>query len=158
LIIDQLNPPRHEFLAVDREPAQPTRIGIAVVEHQGRYLVGTRGEGRPLPGYAEFPGGKCHADETPAAAANRECFEETGLRIEIIELLLEREFDYPHGRVDLSFVLCCPAPGSDVTQMRGSFRWVAINELPHLKFPDANAPVIDKLVERARPNAQSGFA
>lgn len=128
-----------------------TRIGIAVVEHQSRYLIGTRGPDGPLPGYAEFPGGKCDIDEdSPAGTAIRECFEETGLRVEIVEFLLEREFDYPHGRVDLWFFLCRPADGSDVNNLRGTFRWVAAADLQQLQFPEANAPVIDKLLDRSR--------
>lgn len=133
-------------------------IGIAVVEEHGRYLVGTRGEGGPLAGYAEFPGGKCNEGETPAGAALRECFEETGLRVEVIEPLLAREFDYPHGRVDLRFFLCRPAAGSNTAALRGSFRWVDADELARLKFPEANGPIIDKLIERAQRVAQSAIA
>ena len=40
-----------------------TRIGIAVVESAGRILVGQRAADVPLPGLAEFPGGKCESDE-----------------------------------------------------------------------------------------------
>ena len=43
------------------------RVGIAVVEHNKRYLVGVRGPTGPLAGYDEFPGGKCIANETAAA-------------------------------------------------------------------------------------------
>ena len=49
------------------------RIGIAVVEHAGRYLVGIRGPDVPLAGYAEFPGGKCLPNESPEDCAVREC-------------------------------------------------------------------------------------
>jgi 8-oxo-dGTP diphosphatase len=133
-------------------------IGIAVVEHEGRYLVGIRGPEGPLPGYAEFPGGKCDRDESPAGTAIRECFEETGLRVEIVEPLLEREFDYPHGRVDLRFFLCRPTTGSNVSDLRGTFRWAGATELARLTFPEANGPVIDKLIERAQRVAQSAIA
>ena len=34
--------------------SEPTQIGIAVVEHEGRYLVGTRGSDVPLDGYDEL--------------------------------------------------------------------------------------------------------
>ena len=44
-------------------------IGIAVVEYQGRFLVGIRPPGASLAGFAEFPGGKCEEAEAPAAAA-----------------------------------------------------------------------------------------
>ena len=54
-------------------------IGIAVVEHQGSYLIGIRPAGASLAGFAEFPGGKCEAGEEPAAAAVRECLDGTDL-------------------------------------------------------------------------------
>eukprot|EP00913_Durusdinium_trenchii_P035339 g33069.t1 len=66
-------------------PERPTvLIGIAVVEHAGQYLVGVRGDDGPLPGKAEFPGGKCRAGEMPRDCAVRECLEETGLQEALI--------------------------------------------------------------------------
>lgn len=134
----------------------PTRIGIAVVVYDGRFLVGVRGEEGPLPGYAEFPGGKCHPNESPAACAIRECHEETGLRVDIARPLLSREYEYPHGTVDLYFFLCTPADGSDVSNIGGGFRWADTQELRALKFPPANEPVIDRLIDRRSDNGPSG--
>ena len=65
----------------------PVRVAIAIVEQNGQFLVGVRPESVPLAGFAEFPGGKVHDDETAAAAAVRECHEETGLQV-----VVEREF------------------------------------------------------------------
>jgi mutator protein MutT len=130
------------------DSAASTRIGIAVVEHNGRFLVGVRGEDGPLPGYAEFPGGKCHAGESPAECAIRECHEETGLRVDIARPLLSREYGYPHGTVDLHFFLCRPADGGDVSNIGGGFRWIDSHELRTLKFPPANETVIDRLLDR----------
>mgnify|MGYP003348160976 CR=1 FL=1 len=121
------------------------RIGIAIVEHSGRYLVGTRGPDGPLAGYAEFPGGKCLPDEEPAACAMRECFEETGLTIAVERLLLRREFAYPHARVDLHFFLCHPADPNTVEAQHQGFRWVPVTELRSMQFPEANEPVVDLL-------------
>ncbi len=121
------------------------RIGIAVVEYQGRYLIGTRGPDGPLPGYAEFPGGKCLPDEAAADCAIRECLEESHLPVTVERLLLRREYTYPHATVDLHFFLCHPA---DINSVRGShngFQWIERSELPTLKLPEANAPVLDLL-------------
>jgi mutator protein MutT len=128
--------------------AEPTRIGIAVVERDGRFLVGIRGDDGPLPGYAEFPGGKCHPGESPAECAIRECREETGLRVDVTQPLLSRQYEYPHGRVDLHFFLCTPARESDFARTHARFRWVAAPELSSLKFPPANDEVITRLVDR----------
>jgi 8-oxo-dGTP diphosphatase len=129
-----------------------TRIGIAVVEYDDRFLVGTRGVEGPLPGYAEFPGGKCRTGESPAECALRECLEETGLRVDIIQPLLNRQYDYPHGRVDLYFFLCRPIDEVDASG-QGGFRWVARAELARLKFPPANDEVVQRLLD-ARPPAE----
>ncbi len=121
------------------------RIGIAIVEQSGTYLVGTRGPDSPLAGYAEFPGGKCLADEEPATCAMRECFEETGLAITVERLLLRRDFTYSHARVDLHFFLCHPAEPSQIETEYNGYRWVPVNELPSLKFPEANELVVHLL-------------
>jgi 8-oxo-dGTP diphosphatase len=123
----------------------PKRIGIAIVEHDGRYLVGTRGPDSPLPRYAEFPGGKCEAGETAEACAIRETEEETGLNVEIDRLLLRREYAYPHATVDLHFYLCHPKDPQAVRDEHRAFRWIAARSLAELKFPEANVPIIRML-------------
>lgn len=124
----------------------PRQIGVAVVEHAGRYLIGTRGPDGPLPGYAEFPGGKCFPGEPPEDCTIRECQEETGLAVTVERLLLRRGFVYPHAVVDLHFFLCHPTSSVDVAADHNGFRWVPSHELPNLKLPEANAPIVELLV------------
>lgn len=130
----------------------PTRIGVAVVLYRDQALVGVRPEGTVLAGAAEFPGGKCLPNETAAACAVRECLEETGLAVNVIELLDQREWTYPHGRVDLTFYLCHPVSEQDAESLASSqgFRWTPIPNLFCYFFPEANQPVIDKLIDRFR--------
>jgi len=123
----------------------PQIIGIAVVESDGRFLVGLRGSEGPLAGYDEFPGGKCRADETPTACAVRECCEETGLAVEAVELLLRREFAYKHATVDLHFWRCRPVDAAGMDAPQHGFRWVTADELATLEFPEANAPLLELL-------------
>lgn len=125
----------------------PKRIGIALVEACGAYLVGTRGAEGPLAGYAEFPGGKCLPDEAPETCAIRECFEETGLPVTVERLLLRQEFTYPHARVDLHFFLCHPEHPAKIADEHQGFRWVPARELGSLKFPEANEPVVALLTK-----------
>ena len=129
--------------------ASCTRIGIAVVEHKRQYLVGTRQADDPLPGLAEFPGGKCRAGESTDECAVRECYEESGLRVEPIRLLLNRRFDYAHDKVDLYFWLCRPADETSATKNHRGFRWISITEIATRQFPEANQPVIAALIARS---------
>ena len=96
----------------------PVRVAIAIVEQNGQFLVGVRPESVPLAGLAEFPGGKVHDDETAAAAAVRECREETGLQV-----VIDREFfstchRYDHGLLEIQFFFCRLGAASDQGQFR----------------------------------------
>jgi len=124
----------------------PKRIGIAVVEQGGWYLVGTRPEGAPLAGFAEFPGGKCEPGESTAECALRECREETGLVVRGQRLLLRQEHHYPHGSVDLHFWLCQPAEPVELLATCQGFRWCPAHELATLRFPEGNAAVVRLLL------------
>lgn len=128
----------------------PARIGIAVVESAGRILVGQRAAGVPLAGLAEFPGGKCEADETPRSCAVRECREETGLIIVPRAHLATVEHSYAHGDVELHFWRCGLSPGlPDHAIPSEPFRWVSFEELATLDFPEANRTVLDQLLSRS---------
>ena len=126
----------------------PQPIGVAIVERDGRYLVGRRGTEGPLPGYDEFPGGKCQANEPPQACAERECLEETGLTVIAERLLLRRQFEYAHDRVDLHFWLCRPTQERQIADGHHGFRWLDADALGGCRFPQANSPVIALLLAK----------
>jgi 8-oxo-dGTP diphosphatase len=124
----------------------PTQIAIAVVERAGHYLIGQRPPDVSLGGYWEFPGGKTESGELPQAAAARECLEETGLQVDVSELLNETDYVYDYGAVQLHFFLCTPQDRAAVP--RPPFRWVAADELPQYEFPPANARLLELLASR----------
>ncbi|HVJ88130.1 MAG TPA: (deoxy)nucleoside triphosphate pyrophosphohydrolase [Caulifigura sp.] len=124
-----------------------TRVAIAVVESDGEYLVGVRGPDGPLPGYHEFPGGKLNHGESPRDGAVRECREETGLDVSAFETLYECRHVYPHGQVELTFVLCRPIEEGRPPAL-GRFEWRTAAELSGLRFPEANGPVLSRIQQR----------
>ena len=121
-----------------------TRIAVAVVERAGQYLIGRRPPDVPLGGYWEFPGGKVHADETPEAAAMRECWEETGLAVRVSSEYPAELHDYDHGRLELRFFACQLVDAA--VEPRAPFQWVPRDELSRYQFPEANRPLIERLV------------
>ena len=127
------------------------QIGIAIVEHQQRYLVGVRGANRVLAGYDEFPGGKCLANESPSACAIRECLEETGLLVRIDRLLDQQEIKTSRGLLKLHFFLCHPVEVTQVQEQQAEFRWVSAVQLQGLRFPEANVDVVRMLTSDWNP-------
>lgn len=123
----------------------PSLIAVAVVEHEGRYLIGLRPPGVPLAGYWEFPGGKQHADETAEQAAERECHEETGLTVTVVGEYARVQHDYEHGRLHLRF-FACQLVDPATTAAPERFRWVSAAELPTYRFPPANSALLGRLL------------
>jgi 8-oxo-dGTP diphosphatase len=123
-------------------PATP--IAIAVVEQNGRFLIGQRPPGVALAGLWEFPGGKIESGESAEAAAVRECWEETGLAVEPLFRYPEREHAYAHDRVQLIFVACRTISGA-LDSPREPFRWVERAKLGEYEFPAANVEILTNL-------------
>ena len=123
-------------------------IAIAVVEHEGCFLIGQRPAGVALAGLWEFPGGKVEPEESAAAAAVRECREEAGLVVQAVGEYLVHQETYAHGCVELNFVACRPAeehPGAPAPP----FRWVRREQLSNYEFPTGNRPLLAMLRGRA---------
>lgn len=125
-------------------PTPATPIAIAVVEQDGRFLIGQRPPGVALAGLWEFPGGKIEPGESAEAAAARECLEETGLVVEPLFRYPEREHEYAHDRVQLVFIACRPASGG-LDPPRETFRWVEREKLGEYEFPAGNASILSVL-------------
>lgn len=121
-------------------------IAIAVVENEGKLLVGVRPEGVRFAGLDEFPGGKVEAGETPEQAAERECREETGLSVAATARLLSVD-DHGAG-LTLHFIGCRVVGGE--CSPRPPFRWVTREALATCQFPPANAGVLE-LLQNTQP-------
>jgi 8-oxo-dGTP diphosphatase len=128
----------------------PTPIAIAVVEHEGRFLIGPRPEGVPLAGLWEFPGGKIQPGETPEEAAVRECQEETGLAVTALSRYPEHVQQNDHGQVHLYFIASRPSATTPPAP-KPPFRRVSREELASNSFPAGNAQLLQNL--SVSPNA-----
>ena len=124
----------------------PTKVAIAVVESAGHVLVGKRSVDGSLPGKDEFPGGKCQSDETPRSCVVRECREETGLIVIPRSHVTTVTHEYEHDTVELHFWRCRLSPDlAELASAKEPFRWVPIDDLSELDFPDANAEALGQL-------------
>lgn len=130
---------------IDRR-RQPRHIVLALVHHDGKYLVARRQADLHLGGFWELPGGKREAGEDDRTAVARELKEELGL-----ELLAARALmDFAHQYADryLAFhVYRCRVFNPEAAKPLASseLRWVTPAELIELEFPPANAPIIARL-------------
>jgi 8-oxo-dGTP diphosphatase len=125
-------------------------VTAAVVERDGRVLVTRRQAGVHLEGHWEFPGGKCDPGESLQACLCRELREELDVHTVIGDELLSTTHDYDDRRVELHFFRC-RLNGDPVPQLGQEMRWAALEELPALEFPPADAELIRRLTRTATP-------
>jgi mutator protein MutT len=122
---------------------KPTRIAVAVVEHEDRFLIGRRPDNVALAGLWEFPGGKIESGESPEEAALRECREETGMEVEIVGEYPPHIEQYEHATVHLRFFACRPRHPSQAP--RAPFCWAPRQSLGDYGFPSGNRDLLSFL-------------
>ncbi len=122
-------------------------IALALILHptDGTLLIARRRADAHLPGLWEFPGGKCLAAETPEACAVRETQEETGLAVAIIEAWPPISHVYPERTVTLYPFLCRAGSGDARPLGSQEIAWVLPSALDKYPFPEANAPLLERL-------------
>jgi 8-oxo-dGTP diphosphatase len=100
------------------ERARVDCVGAVVLDGRGRFLLVRRGHA-PSAGCWSVPGGRVEPGETDAEATRRELLEETGLRVDVGDLVGVVERDAPDGSVYVvRDYACVPAPGADATAVR----------------------------------------
>ncbi len=96
----------------------------------------------------EFPGGKCDGAETVFAALCRELREEIGIQVMSASPFERIAHTYPDKQVVLYFWDVWCFTGEPQAREGQPMQWVAVSELQALDFPDANVPIVEKLLNR----------
>jgi len=118
------------------------RIAVAVVHYRGSLLVGVRPENATFAGMCEFPGGKIEPGESPAGAARRECEEETGIAVEVVDEYPPAVSAVDGQTLEIQFFRCRPLSCGEPL---APFQWTAAVEIDAEKFPPANQALIAQL-------------
>jgi 8-oxo-dGTP diphosphatase len=127
------------------------RIHVAVgiiTNSAGEILLAKRPDHLHQGGKWEFPGGKVETGETVTQALIRELAEEVALKVTDSHPFMALSFDYPDKQVLLD-IHTVTAFSGDAQGLEGQLiAWVTKTDLTHYDFPDANKPILDKILEK----------
>lgn len=132
-------------------------VGVGAVIVDGDRVVVVRRDREPLKGQWSIPGGVLELGETLRQGTAREALEETGLIVEVGEVLevFDRIVPDADGRTQFHYVLvdflCRRAggelrAGSDVSEVR----WLTRTELERFPLSDGAEQVISKALESSK--------
>lgn len=132
-----------------QQPGSPLLVTAAVIQQQDRTLITLRPEDKPHGGFWEFPGGKVHSREAPAAGLRRELLEELALSIKVEKILEALYHTYDWGSVLILAYQCSIIAGSPQNLEVAEHRWVPTKELHRYKILPADKPLIERLQAEA---------
>jgi len=119
-------------------------VAAALIDSDGRVLIGQRPEGKHMAGLWEFPGGKVEAGERPEAALVRELNEELG--IDVTEACLSpfvfTSHAYESFHLLMPLYLCRRWSGVVERREHAALAWVRPNRLSDYPMPPADAPLV----------------
>lgn len=116
------------------------RVVAAVIERDGRYLLGRRPAEKHHGGLWEFPGGKIDDGESVADAVRRELDEELGLAVRHVGERLHH-VDDPGGIFAILFHRV-QASGKPSAVEHDEVGWFTVNELDRMPLAPADAAFV----------------
>ena len=120
------------------------------------FLLTSRPEGKPYPGYWEFPGGKLEIGETVEQALGRELHEELGIQIGAVTPWKVEVVDYPHALVRLHFCKVFEWSGELEMREAQSFSWERLPVQVQPVLP-GTVPVLQWLAEEQKFEGATNF-
>lgn len=121
-------------------------VAAIITRPDGDFLLASRPEGKPYPGYWEFPGGKVEAGESLHHALSRELQEELGIQTIVSYPWITRIFSYEHATVRLHFFRVTEWHGELCPRENQALSWQFANGVNVTPVLPANAPILRALL------------
>lgn len=117
---------------------------VALIDLDGRVLLGQRPEGKSMAGLWEFPGGKVEPGETPEVALTRELQEELGIDTwaSCLAPLTFASHSYDDFHLLMPLFACRKWKGTPQSREGQALQWVRPIQLHDYPMPAADKPLI----------------
>jgi 8-oxo-dGTP diphosphatase len=127
---------------------KPTiKVAAAVIYENGKFLCMQRCRSTKdyISEHWEFPGGKIEEGETGYDTLLREIREEMAWQVFVGPCIGTVEHDYPDFHISLTAYLCRGGEGEFKMYNHLDYKWLTIEELPTLKWTEADRKLLELL-------------
>ncbi len=133
-------------LVLSRKVQKMEVIGVGIIMNNlGEVLIDKRTKQQSMAGMWEFPGGKKEKDESIENTIIRELDEELGVKVQIVDKIIEFEHCYTHKKLHFVVHICKIISGDPQPLESLEIKWVNPTELGNYPFPSANKTMIAAL-------------
>ena len=120
-------------------------VAAAIIERDNQILICQRSDGGSCAFQWEFPGGKVEPYEGTEECLIRECKEELGVIIEIVEIYQETSYRYPDNDIAFTFYKAVIISGNISMNIHKDIRWVERSQMKDYVFCPADVQIVEKL-------------
>ena len=122
-------------------------VACALIDPDGRVLLGQRPPGKAMGGLWEFPGGKVDSGEIPEETLIRELREELGIvaREACLAPFTFASHSYPEFHLLMPLYLCRRWEGIPQPLEHVALKWVRPKDMGSYPMPPADLPLIPML-------------
>lgn len=121
--------------------------GIIFNQDKSQVFITKRPDDKHKGGFWEFPGGKVEQGETIEQAMIRELEEEIGIVTTEQQLFEHLEFDYVDKALKFDFITVTQFEGEPYGKEGQQGQWVAVSALNDYSFPEANVPIVERVIK-----------
>lgn len=121
--------------------------GIIFNQDKSQVFITKRPDDKHKGGFWEFPGGKVEEGETIEQAMTRELDEEIGIKVTEQSLFEHLEFDYTDKSLKFDFILVTDFEEQPYGKEGQQGEWVSLESLSQYAFPEANVPILERVVK-----------
>lgn len=120
-------------------------VVAAIIVKDGKVLATQRGYGN-YAGAWEFPGGKIERDEDPRAALEREIHEELDAVVDVGDLLVTVDYEYPEFFMNMQCYVCSLAGDMRLLE-HSDARWLTRDTLDSVDWLPSDIEVVAAIEE-----------
>ncbi len=122
------------------------RVTAAIIQENGKVLIGQRIPGKHMGGKWEFPGGKIEPGETPEMSLRRELEEELAVRARIGEFLCSSRYEGGGVSLELLVYAVRIVEGTPLLREHQELAWVHPAQLLSYDLADSDRSVVESLL------------